>query len=195
MSESKPPDSVAAVVPVSLPATPQEGQLKNLAALIQEASPEALKAIPVGERAKLAKVTIEQARFSYRSGMLPEPAELAAYDAIIPQGADRIMKMAEAQSAHRMVIERTVVGSQQRMESLGQLFGLIIALFFGACGTYAALHGQPWFGGAITGTTVVSLVGIFVYSKQQSRKELAEKRTQQMEPQKPSKPSGSPKKK
>ena len=104
------------------------------------------------------------------------------------------MKMAEAQSAHRIDLERTVVGSQQKMESLGQWFGLVIALFFGTCGSYAALHGQPWFGGVIAGTTLVSLVGIFVYSKQQSKKELVEKRTQQMEPEKPPKPSGSPKK-
>ena len=194
MSESKPPDSAATLVPVALPATPQKEQPKTLAELIQEASPEALNAIPSGERTKLAKVTIEQTRFSYRSGMLPEPAELAAYNAIIPQGADRIMKMAEAQSAHRIDLERTVVGSQQKMESLGQWFGLVIALFFGTCGSYAALHGQPWFGGIIAGTTLVSLVGIFVYSKQQSKKELVEKRTQQMEPEKPPKPSGSPKK-
>ena len=172
MSESKPLDSAAALVPVALPATPQKEQPKNLAELIQEASPEALNAIPSGERTKLAKVTIEQTRFSYRSGMLPEPSELAAYNAIIPQGADRIMKMAEAQSAHRIDLERSVVGSQQKTESRGQWFGFIIALFFGACGLYAALNGQPWFGGVIAGTTLVSLVGTFVYSNRQSRKEI-----------------------
>jgi len=53
---------------------------------------------------------------------------------------------------------------------------LIIAIFFGFCGTYAALNGQPVFGGIIAGTTLVSLVGVFVYSKQQALKELSDKR-------------------
>lgn len=190
MSENKPPESDPVPAPGKLPATPQKEPPKTLAELIQEKAPEILEAIPVGERPKLAKVTIEETRISYRSGILPEPNELAAYNAIIPNGADRIMKMAEAQSAHRIELERTVVVSHQGQEKRGQWFGLIIAIFFGSCGLYAALHGQTWFGGIITGTTLVSLVGIFVYSKQQANKELSDKRRGTMMP--PAMPPNSP---
>src|SRR5437016_975506 len=145
MSEDKPPKPGPGPAPGKLPAPAQKEHPKTLAELMQEKAPEILEAIPVGERPKLAEVTIEETRISYRSGMLPEPSELAAYNAIIPNGADRILMMAEAQSAHRIDLERTVVGSQQGQEQRGQWFGLIIAIFFGSCGLYAALNGQPWF--------------------------------------------------
>jgi len=190
MSENKPPESGPVRTPGNLPIAPQKEQPKTLEKLIQEKAPEILAAIPVGDRPKLAKVTIEETQISYRSGMLPEPTELAAYNAIIPNGADRIMKMTEAQSLHRMELERTVIGSQQGQEKRGQWFGLVIAIFFGSCGLYAALHGQPWFGGIITGTTLVSLVAIFVYTKNQSQKELLDKRQTTMMP--PPVPASSP---
>jgi uncharacterized membrane protein len=182
MSESKPPEPVAAPAPGNSPVAHQKEHPKTLAEVIQEKAPEILEAIPVGQRTKLSKLTIEATQVSYRSGLLPEPTELAAYNAIIPNGADRIMKMAEAQSAHRIELERTVVGSQQGQEKRGQWFGLIIAIFFASCGSYAALNGQPWFGGIIAGTTLVSLVSVFVFSKHQSKKELSDKRQGNMMP-------------
>jgi len=169
--------------------TAPKAQPKTLEKLIQEKAPEILEAIPVGQRPKLAKVIIEQTRISYRSGLLPEPTELAAYNEIIPNGADRIMIMAEAQNSHRLNLETTVVGSQQKQEERGQWFGLIIALFFGSCGLYAAINGQPWFGGVISGTTLVSLVGVFVYSKRKSQKELSDKRQSSMTPPTPVSPA------
>ena len=180
MIESKPPEAAPVPDSPNPPAPPPKEQLKTLEDLIQEKAPEILDSIPAEDRPKLAKVTIEQTRISYRSGMLPEPSELAAYNAIIPNGAERIMKMAETQSAHRIELEKTVVESQQKLELRGQWFGLIIALAFGFGGLYAAVHGQPWFGGILAGGTLVSLVGIFVYSKKQSQKELSEKRQNMM---------------
>lgn len=106
--------------------------------------------------------------------MLPEPEELAAYSEIIPNGADRIMAMVEAQSSHRLALERTVISSQQKQEERGQWFGLVIALVFVSCGTYAALNGQSTFGSIVVSSTLLSLVGIFVYSKHQSKKELSD---------------------
>ncbi len=175
MSESNPPESGDALPPpVSPVAIPQE-KPKTLEDVIKEKAPEVLKAIPPEQMPTLKRVTFEQ-QISYRSGMLPEPSELAAYNEIIPDGANRIMKMVEMQSSHRIALESAVVQSQQKQETRGQWFGLIISIFFGACGLYAALNGQPWFGGIITGTTLVSLVGIFVYSKKQSQKDLSDKR-------------------
>ncbi|HEV2328739.1 MAG TPA: DUF2335 domain-containing protein [Verrucomicrobiae bacterium] len=183
MSENVPPEPAPVPLAEKLPEAPSNReQRKTLEEFIQEKAPDILEAIPVGKRPRLAKVTIEETRISYRSGMLPEPAELEVFNTLIPNGADRIMKMTEAQSAHRMDMERTVVTSQQGQEQRGQWFGLIIALFFASCGTYSALHGQAWFGGIITGTTLVSLVGLFVYSKQQARKDLSDKREAMMNP-------------
>jgi len=178
MSKNKPPRPDPVPPPGNSSVTPQKDQSKTLEELIQEKAPEVLDAIPVGERPKLAKVVIEQTRISYRSGILPEPRELAAYNAIIPNGADRIMKMSEAQSAHRMELEKTVIGSQQKQSGRGQIFGLIIGLTGLALSTYAAINGQPTFGSIIGGTTLVSLVGVFVYSKEKQKAELDSKSRQ-----------------
>lgn len=51
------------------------------------------------------------------SGPIPPPEMLAQYNAVLPNGADRIVKMAEDQSAHR-----------RRVESRGQIFGFALAL-------------------------------------------------------------------
>jgi uncharacterized membrane protein len=58
------------------------------------------------------------ARFqSEFSGPLPPPGMLARYNDALPDGADRIVKMAEDQSSHR-----------RRMESRGQIFAFVLAL-------------------------------------------------------------------
>jgi hypothetical protein len=95
-----------ALIPVSLPL-----KEKTLEEIIQEKAPEVLKDIPGNKRAVLAKVTVERHEISMRRGPLPDPAELAAYNEIIPNGADRIMRMAEDQSTHRIGIEKIVVTS------------------------------------------------------------------------------------
>ena len=110
-----------------------------------------------------------------RSGPLPDPAELEAYNQIIPDGADRILKMVEAQSAHRIGMEKVVITSQQRQAFCGQIFGLLIGLSGLSLATYAAVMGQPWFGAIIGGATLGSLVSAFLYTQTQQKKELEQK--------------------
>jgi len=163
--------------PVSVP--PKE-QPKTLEDIIRENAPEFLKEIPGNKRAAL-KVTVERHEISMRRGPLPDPAELAAYNEIIPSGADRIMKMAEEQAAHRIKIESIVVRSQQSQSFIGQLFALIIALFGLGCGAFVAVSGQPVAGAALGGATLVSIVSAFLYSRKERNQESGEKRKQMQE--------------
>ncbi|MDX1950616.1 MAG: DUF2335 domain-containing protein [Verrucomicrobiota bacterium] len=178
MSDNKPPES-AQTSPLHV--QPQkEPQPRTLEQIIQEKAPDVLKAIPGNKRQDLASIQIEEHRIEMRASPLPHPAELAAYDQIIPNGADRIMKMAENQAAHRIAIENKVISSQQSQAFFGQVCGLVIGLSGLAMATFAAVSGQPVFGGVIGGTTLVSLVGTFVYSRKTQQRELAQKK-QQME--------------
>ena len=144
---------------------------------MREKAPDILNTIPRDKKPRLAQIMVEQ---RIRSGPLPAPEELAAYSQIIPNGADRIMKMAEEQATHRIALEKKVVGSQQTQAFCGQIFGLVVGLTGLGLATYAAVHGQPWFGSVIGGTTLVSLVSVFVYSQRRQKAELTQKR-QQME--------------
>src|SRR5258706_5594217 len=157
----KPPES--GVVPTSgNPIADQKEQPKTLEQIIQEKAPEVLEGIPGNKRQVLAQVKIESHRISMRSSPLPDPAELAAYNQVIPNGADRILEMAGEQSAHRLSIGGIVIKSQQKQAFCGQLFGLIIGLSGLGMATYAAISGQPWFGATIGGATLVSLVSSFL---------------------------------
>ena len=103
------------------------------------------------------------------SGPLPDPQSLNAYNQLIPNGADRIMKMAENQQNHRMNIERTAIGRQTFQSFMGQIFGFIIGLAGIGSGTFLAYNGFTTVGTVIAGGTVVSLVSVFVIGRK-SRK-------------------------
>jgi uncharacterized membrane protein len=155
----------------------------SLGERVERISPEEFKGIPVETLNKIKSIILReehtQTRVSVsRSGPLPPPSDLAAYNEIIPQGADRIMKMAEAQTAHRIEIEKRVVLSQQGQESRGQFLGFVIAIVGMACGTYVAISGQPWAGAAIGGAPLAGIVSIFVLSKRRGKADLSEKKKQ-----------------
>ena len=44
------------------------------------------------------------------AGPIPPPEALQKYEDLVPGAANRILKMAEGQTAHRIQIEKTVIG-------------------------------------------------------------------------------------
>jgi uncharacterized membrane protein len=105
----------------------------------------------------------------FHSGPLPPPDTLAHYNKLIPHGADRIMKMAEKQSEHRINIENTVITSRELQSRRGQIFALIIAFVFSVAGCYSISRGYPWPAGIAWGATLVSLVTAFIGGKKEQR--------------------------
>jgi uncharacterized membrane protein len=168
-SSSPAPDpSPSSIAPLAALAVARAGSFSSLEDMLKEM----LKDVPPEHREKVAVMVRTQIIRSTHIGPLPPPEQLAAYNAIIPNGADRIMKMAENQSTHRIDLENTVIKSQQIQAGRGQLFGAIIGLSGLGLATFAAVKGQPWFGAVIGGSTLVSLAGVFVYSQTQERREL-----------------------
>lgn len=134
-------------------------------------NPEIFKGVPDKKKMEILQsfsiVSIQQRS---HSGPLPDAETLIKYDSVIPNGADRIMKMAEAQQSHRMSIENKVITSQSSQSKLGQIFGLIIGIVGIGSGTFLAVNGETTVGGIIAGGTVVSLVSVFVIGKTVQRK-------------------------
>lgn len=62
------------------------------------------------------------------SGPIPHPMLLKEFNDVIPNGADRIMAMAEKQSEHRINIEDKVVNANNR-DSFWVLFLLELSQF------------------------------------------------------------------
>ena len=108
-------------------------------------------------------------------GPLPHPEHLSEYERIAPGTAERIIRMAEDQAAHRRTLESKVVDSNVRLEARGQILAFAIAMtaLIGGIGLMA--FDKSVSGAATSITAIATLAGIFVWSKRQKRKDLKEK--------------------
>ena len=113
--------------------------------------------------------------FQMFSGPLPSPESLEQYNKIIPDGADRIMKMAENQSNHRIQIETSVIEGQVKQSGRGQIFALILSFLCLGSSFILAMYGHEVVASVIGGTTIISITSIFLIGKKEQKSHLAEK--------------------
>lgn len=124
----------------------------------------------VPEDIRLARREVSVSAYRH-SGPIPDPMTLEGYDRVVPGAADRIIKMAEDQSAHRQSIEAIAIKSRARDSLLGIISGLIIAVFTLAAGTYVINTGNVWSGTILGSAGLVGLVSVFIYGTRSNRKE------------------------
>jgi len=110
-------------------------------------------------------------------GPLPPPETLEKYNRICPGAAERIIQMAEQQSAHRRAQEKRLLRARirdafkQRAETrLGQWLGFAIGTTAIVAGSVVAVWTDTVSGGVagsiIGGGGVVGLVSAFIYGRQ-----------------------------
>lgn len=137
---------------------------------------EVAEALPIDlkpeDRVKVLETVQTVVESSYHSGPLPSAAQLREYEDVLPGAADRIIRMAENQVAHRQTIESEIVHAgiedqkQERAERrIGQIFGLLIGLFVIGCGTFSVIKGFPISGTTLGASGVVGLVSVFVIGR------------------------------
>lgn len=124
--------------------------------------------------AAVSTITYQQSTSVY-SGPIPSPDMLDAYNSIMPNGADRIMKMAESQSNHRIKLEAMTVVSQNKQGERGQVFALISVVALIVAGIWATSMSQTAVAITIFGTTVLGMGGVFAYGKYAMRRSLTKK--------------------
>lgn len=108
-----------------------------------------------------AKMTIHAEHRSTFIGPLPPPGDLELYGNIIPDGANRIMKMAENQSSHRMELEKMAMLSNVKRSITGLWLGFFIVLSIVAGSFYIAANRSVTEG--IIGAVSTMLLGIVYY--------------------------------
>jgi uncharacterized membrane protein len=137
-----------------------------------------LLTLPEDERKKTYQelISVKFTQFSsIFSGPLPPPEILKGYNEIIPNGADRIVTMAEKQSDHRMELEKTAIKEQLKQSGRGQKYGLFIGVFGILVAGFLAYTGHDWVAGIFGTSTIVGLVAVFVLGKKKQEKNLEEK--------------------
>jgi len=134
---------------------------------VAEQKPDLLKGIPIPKQRELKEafsIGISMVQ-QIHSGPLPAPQTLELYAKIIPEGAERIMSMAEKEQAFRHEYDKTMMGRQKNIESRGQFFGFIICLFVLGGGIWLSYTGKETSGLCAIVGALVALVGAFYYTQ------------------------------
>ena len=120
-----------------------------------------LQALPPEQR----EVIVAQFKEQYHSGPLPPPEQLADYGSIIPDGAERIMIMAERQSAHRIEMEASLAAADIRLQERGQNYALVVTMGLIISAIVLGVIGHPALGAVVVGFNIVGLVTAFIVGR------------------------------
>ena len=107
-------------------------------------------------------VAMEQRMYS---GPLPPADEIAVYEQTCKGAADRIISMAEKSLSNRITNEQFIIKEEAKQVGRGQIFGFVLALFFGVIAFALGLQGHDVLAGIIAGSDIVALAIIFVLNK------------------------------
>jgi len=133
------------------------------------------------------------ASISAFQGPLPPPEMLERYNQVVPNGADRIVGMAETQLRHRQGLESTVVNGNVTSQKPGQVFAFILGFIAIVGGIVLIGIDKNTQGLAAIITAFVALAGVFVYGRWEQERERERKRREAREaaenPRLPSDPS------
>lgn len=142
--------------------------------------PEELKPIlkKLGEKEQKTIVSAMIALTVKRSwtGPIPPPNILLGYNEVVPDGAERILRMAEKQSDHRMEIEKTVINRELNQSGRGQNYAVFIVVVVLLASFTLIYLGHDVAGGVLGGIDLVALASVFVIGKYGQKRDLAKKK-------------------
>lgn len=98
-------------------------------------------------------------------GPLPDPHSLEAFRQIVPDAPERIIRQWELEAGHRREYEMTGLKGAIERDRVGQGAAIVFALAALAVGVVALFLGYPAVASLVVGTTVVSVVGAFLYQR------------------------------
>lgn len=154
---------------------------RQLERILTEHSPKALAGL-AGERKKNildavdSLVQVTQTQITHRSGPLPPPEEMMQYNECIPNGADRILKLTELQTSHRISIEAKVIDSQQSQSNRGQKIAAFLVTALIVAGAWVTLKDHDAVGGIIFGTTICGVAALYITGKWEQKRDLQKKK-------------------
>ena len=91
------------------------------------------------------------------SGPLPNSAEYAGYETVLPGAAERILRMAEKEAEHRREVEKIAFKATSKVNASGQIFGFIIAILSLAAIFASIIFNQPI---AAIAPAIIAFVGL-----------------------------------
>ena len=117
------------------------------------------------------------AKTEISSGFLPHPEYMKAYNDVIPNGAERIMRFTEREQEYSFEERREVRQTNSKLAlgqlkylNRGQIMGFSIALIMVAIATVFVFTGHESIAYFVFSVGAASLVGLFLNSKSEKRK-------------------------
>lgn len=141
--------------------TVKEGGAEKVQQVLEKMSPEERNII------RGALVAMEQRMFS---GPLPSPEDFNAYGKVVKDAPQRILKMAEEQSKHRMCMEKKLINRSTAESVMGQIIGFLIAILFLGAALWLGMNDHDVLAGAIV-AAISSLIIVFVLKRNPKEKE------------------------
>ena len=111
----------------------------------------------LNELSKEQRIMLLEQTVQYR-GTLPPPKMLKEFDMIIPDGAERIMKMAETEAKERQENNKLLL----KYNSLGLWFAFIVAISVFVMAFILALNRTNVGAGILAGTVLTGVVIAFI---------------------------------
>lgn len=108
---------------------------------------------------------------------------LAKYNDCLPNGAERILSLAENQAKHRQGLESAVVRGNLRAETRGQVCAFILGLVAIVGGIWLIASGKDALGLSAIITAFTALAATFIYGRWQQGLERERKRQEVREAQ------------
>lgn len=143
---------------------------------IERALKETTKGLPDDEKGRieafLSRTSVLQ---SLWYAPMPPPEILKAYNEVIPDAANRILRLLEVKSGHRQKVQEITVLGRLKERYKGQLFALIIALAFLFVSFVLVLEGHDVSGTIIGSVDLVALVSVFAYRRNVVKRQLSAK--------------------
>ena len=96
------------------------------------------------------------------SGPLPAPADLLAFDEIIQNGAERIMRMSELEQQHRIAMESLEVSENAKAIKRGQFLGFSVSILCLGLAGWSTYEQAYWVAAAFIGIPMASVVRAFL---------------------------------
>jgi uncharacterized membrane protein len=121
--------------------------------------------------ARRVEQRIVQATMQSFSGPLPPPQMLAQYNDIVPNGAERIVAMAEKQQTHRQNIEARAVKGNLTDQRLGLLLGFAVMMSVAGAGFWCVVHGKDTAGLTALLGSIGGPVAAFIYGRKKQSDE------------------------
>lgn len=137
---------------------------KKIEEIISEVNPKIFENLDADQKndliGSIVSITHSFQEETTHSGPLPRAEEVLLYNSGIPDGGNRIMKMAESEHGFKQDLIKIQTNRSFTLKILGQILGFLLACSFLAGAVYCISNGHPW-GAALGLGALTPLISLF----------------------------------